>query len=494
MLNRLGFSSLRTLAMVAVRLAVCSALTHLPGFAQTPIELRISNESAPAGGFVQIKIFATHPALIASGQITLDLDPSVFGGVAGAAVFSPHGDAVASVDVTGSHLLAVFSSDSGGMGQLPDVPLLTLRVPLLASAESGKTVAVTATAKIASYVPNLPIAPTDVTVAPGQVTVGGSLFVNDVSPGGGLLPEGGVVRITGGGFDSSVTASIDGVPIQSVNYVSASEIDVAVGGPVDLTGKHVHVASADFYAAAPSATGASTTGQQTVHLVPPMMTQAYTAVNVTYSPLTSWLVALVNPTGRDVRVSFAALGFSRLLLVPPTITIPAYGLYVMDPAAADPQATTLVIDASVPIRMIEFTTSDRSLHHVEGPTKLQALQSPFLISPITSDPAPVNWQVGTPAPAPVSISSTLGIAVKAKVIQGGEWLSVPSGPFTGTVKATLDPIGAALKPGSYVGVVQLEPVDGPVDAVTIPPAMAAVRLNVGDAPFLSSLPARFHRR
>ena len=46
--------------------------------ATTPAALRISTETAPAGGWAQIKIYAAKPVAIAGGHLVLILDATVF--------------------------------------------------------------------------------------------------------------------------------------------------------------------------------------------------------------------------------------------------------------------------------------------------------------------------------------------------------------------------------------------------------------------------------
>jgi hypothetical protein len=56
------------------------------------LALQVSSETAPAGGWAQIKIYAAAPTLISTGRIAINFDPSVFGPIARVAVFSAAGD------------------------------------------------------------------------------------------------------------------------------------------------------------------------------------------------------------------------------------------------------------------------------------------------------------------------------------------------------------------------------------------------------------------
>jgi len=113
------------------------------------------------GGWAQIKVWASAPTLIASGGLSIDFDPSIFGPVAQLAVFSATGDQIGYANVNREHLDVHFSSSSAGIGQLPQLPLFTVSVPVLANAKPGTTSSIMANPSPVSYsYPN---------VAPGSI-------------------------------------------------------------------------------------------------------------------------------------------------------------------------------------------------------------------------------------------------------------------------------------------------------------------------------------
>src|ERR1035438_2723586 len=171
------------------------------------LTLQISSETAPAGGWVQIKISSTTPQLVYSGRIVMQFDPAVFGPISRVAVFSPQGDAMGIATVNGNSLDVSIFSLAGGIGQLPHLPVLAVTIPVLATAPAGTVSPITLDASQARWTDAQNNA-YSVTVVPGSVTVGGSLSVQDLSPGGGVLPAGTLVRIHGTGF-SAATAVRD---------------------------------------------------------------------------------------------------------------------------------------------------------------------------------------------------------------------------------------------------------------------------------------------
>lgn len=98
-------------AALCVFAAVCCA-QPVPN-----LQIQVSKETVPAGGTAQFKITVAAPAEIATGRIVMDFDPTLFGDVISAAVFSANGDAYGYVNVTnGHHLDARFTSPLGSIG------------------------------------------------------------------------------------------------------------------------------------------------------------------------------------------------------------------------------------------------------------------------------------------------------------------------------------------------------------------------------------------
>jgi hypothetical protein len=85
----------------------------------------------------------------------------------------------------------------------------------------------------------------DVSVIPGTVTVGGSLSVQSITPGGGNLPAGTVIRVNGTGFTPSTAVLADAVSVGAPSFISPQEIDLTLNAPAELTGKRFLVQNSD---------------------------------------------------------------------------------------------------------------------------------------------------------------------------------------------------------------------------------------------------------
>jgi hypothetical protein len=95
-------------------------------YARQPLcPLEISAESAPAGGWVQLKIFAAKPTAISSGHLVLSFDSTAFGNGATVGLFGANGDAQGLATVNWPQVDVQFSSASCGIGQIAGL-LLTI--------------------------------------------------------------------------------------------------------------------------------------------------------------------------------------------------------------------------------------------------------------------------------------------------------------------------------------------------------------------------------
>ena len=255
--------------------------------ANPPLEVQISNETGPPGGWVQIKLSLTVPQSVGSGGIELKLDPTVFGRPLSAAVFSTNGDGWGTWIPEIANLRVTFSCGRPciGLGKARNLPMLVITVPILSSAVPGTVVVLSADGLLSDlnlgkqlrrspwFDPNG--TPFDVSLKSGSLTVGGSLSIQSVAPGGGGLPAGTSVRINGTGFTPDTSVDIDGVSVASTTLIGPQAIDVTLGGPTDLTAKRVVMrnaagSQAEFFSFLPSPSFAVSYGLQA--LFPPLPT------------------------------------------------------------------------------------------------------------------------------------------------------------------------------------------------------------------------------
>jgi uncharacterized protein (TIGR03437 family) len=465
-------------------------LTCSQAFAQTPLNLSVSSERAPAGSSVQFKLYSSVPALIAGGAFTLDLDPNVFGAISDFTIFSSTGDAIGYVKVSGRHAEAHFSSPSAGIGQLPGLPIAVWTAPVVA----GANAAVPIDQSLAKWLD--PAGKSySVTVAPGSFSAAGSLSIQSVTPGG-YLPGGTPIRISGTGFDTSTNISIDGVATASPRVIDPRHIETSLAGATEMTGKHVTVTNSagerqDFFCAIPSAPAPSPSPYPGIFPIVPLTLTQHTTGNSTI-PSNGGVqngLALMNQTLSPVTVTFLGTPFTGPSYSQVSVTVPPSTthfllLNTLSNDQVPPFSTSrYYITASTPIRMLGFSSKVGPVDSVSFgvPAEINDQPPPITISYV-QDPSAWSWQIGTPMPpaASLAISTTLPYIVTSDV----SWIR-PTRSADQTL--VLTPNLNGLTPGTYSGTVTLTPVLPPNDTgFQVQSTTVHVSLTVSAAPLLVS--------
>ena len=370
--------------------------------ANASLVLQVSDATAPPGGWVQLKIFSATPQLIAAGAIEVDLDPTVFGPVADVAAFSANGDAYGFASLlTAGGVDVYFNCGPGGtvgevpaigpasegIGQARDLPIVVITVPVLTSAPVGKAVTINAQAASETGLINLasPFLDQnrnqyDVSFTPGTVTIGGSLSVQSIAPGGGSLPTGTLIQINGTGFSSATTVQVDGVSLTSTQLVSDQEIDVTLGAPAELTGKKFVIQNPeetkDFYSflRVGAITGAS------VGYGYPLFPLQTSSMQIQFGSLGARNGALVIqnpnlvPADLTIQVSYGVPSE-----VPSAATVPAGGTwaYYVEPGIYNGSITS-----SQPIRAVQFYNDAGTLVSPVFPEGASAFVANYPVTPV----------------------------------------------------------------------------------------------------------------
>jgi hypothetical protein len=472
--------------------------------ANPAITVQVSNETAPSsGGTAQFKISLTAPALVSTASISMTFDPTIFGPILNVASFSATGDQAGYANVNGQQLTASVSSSSAGLGQLPDLPIFIVTVQVLPQPVPSPPppppgAAVPAQPAGYSSAP-VTVDPTQspwqdqqgntytVNVNPGTLTLRGSLSIQSVTPGGGLLPSGTVVSIAGTGFDASTIATIDGVSIVSTQFVNAQQINVALGGATELTGKHLHVTTAaglqsDFFCSLPSVPANVASS-----IFPLLPLAAYTNVAWQYVVEGAYAeeVALLNQTLNPVTVTFFFVDSSSITTVSSPITIPPGELYWLNATTFSNGLGLLGMLSSAPLRMLEYQVQEGQTN-LQPPTLLTATQPSLsaLIEPTISPSAAAwTWQIGAPTPSPLTTYIRGGFPFTA--VSSVPWVSVSPTRGTEPATLTLTPNVSALGAGSYSGSVTIHNIVPAVLASFVQDIVLKVTLQVGSTAFIT---------
>ncbi len=439
--------------------------------AAPPAALQISNSTAPAGGWAQIQIYAVKPMNIASGNLVLHLDATAFGAGATAGLFGANGDATGMATTTGSQIDIQFSSASGGIGALAGVPVLVVSVPVLPSATG--TVAVTAASPDGS-----------VSVASGSVTVQGTLSVQNIPAGMGVIPAGTLAPLYGTGFTAATKVTIDGVVIAATQFVSAQEMDVTIGGATELVGKRARVVDSgvefDYFCFQPNAPANfpenTFPGSQVTNIQPLFPLFAATGLS-SYNGYLGSVVEVQNPNPAANTVTITNIEFAEgptQVASQDSLTVPPGSWAIFDGNAE----TSFVLNATLPVRVV-FLGFD-----CLGPTSAPCLETPavtpstaFRYPPVVLTPSSLalEWQTGSPLPAARTVSLGFDPGLYPPSIMASStasWLSVQV-TQSNVLSVTVDPL--QLTAGTYQGSVTVAQSYG--SSATLP-----VILTVTNAP------------
>lgn len=479
------------------------AALALPLAGQSKLGLVVSSEVVPAGSTAQFKVYAAAPSLIAAGVISMDFEPLLFGDIKSISVFSATGDQIGYANVKGRHVDAHFSSSSGGIGQLPGVPVMIVNIPVLATSFPGVMTPVTLAA---SGFKDAFGDAYDVSVTPGRLTVRPNvLSVESVIPGGGVLPEGTVVAIRGAGFRPDTRVTIDGVAIREVQYFNAEQMNITLAGAMELTGKRVRVTNpgsepVNYFAALPSNGVALPQGFRAVEGVHPILPLAtYTNMQTPAympRPYNPFGVAMLNPGTEPVKVTFegAYIGTENVIVLKALDLAPGALAFVdVSPMLAplnDPRGS-FWISASAPVRMMLYKGSFAGIPSAAMFPSLRPSPPPAVQLNSPASPGNISFSVqkGKRNPDPVQVSVGGGADFTVSVPAQATWLSVTPSKGTAPAKLTIAATAPGMAAGTYTAAVTITPIvpaDFPGATAVVSTVM--VTLTISDDPLLEAIP------
>jgi hypothetical protein len=187
------------------------------------VELRIPDESVPPGGMLQLKVEITEPKPILKGGQRARYQAQFLGPVQGIALFSPSGDASGTAVLSKGASRFSLSSPIKSMGTNVDYPIVTIAMPVKRTAIRGKTASLVLDPSFSRWVdPNGQDYPALLTN--GLLTVGGTLSISNIVPGGGVVPAGTTIRILGLGFTSDFRVQINEATVAKATYISSTKL------------------------------------------------------------------------------------------------------------------------------------------------------------------------------------------------------------------------------------------------------------------------------
>lgn len=204
------------------------------------ISLHIPNESVPPGGVVQMKVMVTEPTPISSGgpRTTIPSGTTVHG----IQLFNPTGDVNGVAMVNGSQVTIAYVTSTGAQGT--DYPILTMALEVSPSTPLGTQMQFGLDPS-STWILGLLGTATMQPIPPATITVGGSVSITDIVPGGGFLPAGSVVSVEGIGFQPGTQVQVGGFNVSSTTVVNPNEIRIVLAQPTEMSGKKIQVTNPD---------------------------------------------------------------------------------------------------------------------------------------------------------------------------------------------------------------------------------------------------------
>lgn len=206
-----------------------SLLAAVPG----GLSIKVSREVAPPGGVAQMKVYITDPKPIIRGFVDMEMDSRYMEDVLGVAINSPLGDACGTARLEKGRLKFEFSSPLASLGTNLDYPVLTIALRVRKDAPRGQVFPInldlTNSAWIDPYGQPYPAES-----RAGELLVEGTLSVDNIVPGGGLVPAGTPVRIVGQGFGGKTNVRVDTDAKYTTTYINPGELQLRFNSAVDL--------------------------------------------------------------------------------------------------------------------------------------------------------------------------------------------------------------------------------------------------------------------
>ena len=205
------------------------------------VSLHIPDEMAPPGGVVQMKFMVTEPTPISTGGPHLALD-ATFDAVLGIELFNPTGDVNGAAVINGSNVNIFYVTSSGPQGN--DYPIMSIALHIRSDAAPGYKTQFSLDPSSTWTLGSLRTVGLN-PMTPATVTVGGSISITNVVPGGGFVPAGTVVSIHGIGFQDKTQVQLNAIKASSITVVSPNEIQFTVAQAINLTGQKIQVVNPD---------------------------------------------------------------------------------------------------------------------------------------------------------------------------------------------------------------------------------------------------------
>jgi hypothetical protein len=371
--------SLAQAGSTCVLLAFAILCISAPASAKEPtpapfpgISLSVQNSTIPPGGIFQFQFMLTEPKPIGNGSTRPQTPTGPVGPVRGISINDQLGitAGVAVVNELGVQINTTSPLATFGTGTVLDYPILTMTFPVLAEATVGSQFPLSVDLANSFFIdPSGQPYPQE--VRGGRLTIGGTLFISDVLPGGGLQSAGTHIKVIGAGFEPDSQVTMEGVNLApgTFSFVSPTEMDVVLPTTTQMDGVRVRVRNkggsvVSYF----SYQRTQPIGQSSHPLVaqcyPLFSRQTYTSAVVDWKrdAATFTALALQNPGAATQIATLEMLSASNQVLGSISITLPPSSKLTRDAAELFPQnaesAVAIRVTSAQPIQVLGLLGDD----------------------------------------------------------------------------------------------------------------------------------------
>lgn len=345
-------------AVVAVSATICFfAASAVAASDATPtfngVSLAVQNSTVPPGGMFQFQLMITEPKPISTSSTR----PTTSTSSSGISLYDPLGITAGVAVLNGSGLQITAISPSGTFGDIrnADYPLLTITSPIPTNAVVGTKYSLGIDLANSFFLDSTG-QPYPTEIKTGTLTIGGTMTISDVIPGGGFQPAATRIRILGMGFTPASQVDFSGVTLAATDYqfVSPGEMDVVLPQGVTMDGMRVRVTNEfgeriTYF----SYLRAHVMGQSTNLLVSQsealFSRQTYTTATLDWKRTGTTFTALAvqNPGVASIQVTVNLLSSTNQVLDSVTLPLDAYSKITRDLMELFPQPP----DAAVAVQI-----------------------------------------------------------------------------------------------------------------------------------------------
>jgi hypothetical protein len=308
-----------------------------------------------------MKMLVTEPTPITTGRPKAAINSGT--NVVGIELFNPNGD-VDGVAMISPSMISVESITSTGT-QGSDYPIMIVSLQVQPTVAAGTKFSFNLDP---SSTWNLGLLGTATMrpIPPATITVGGSISITNVVPGGGVQPAGTVVDIQGIGFQPGTQVQLSNIKTSSITVTGPQDIQIVLAEPTQMTGKKIQVTnpdgSQDTYFSYMRGTPLGSSNEPLLAAAVPIFSsvtysQAVFASAASTSSQFSG-IAVQTPNLSAANVSFTLFSPTGTVLGSSTIAVP-FGSRLMREVSeltgvTPPEGSYVTVASDLPVQMFAF--------------------------------------------------------------------------------------------------------------------------------------------